>query len=127
MNILFAVLLSSIATASSLSPRTLAQISVKGGTMYTTGPRTDTIIAGTPGKTLSLKSFMMTTSAGGSCSCYDASAPATTIVPFINMAANTNAISQNYQPGAVPVSAAGNSIKCTVNAATSVILECWEQ
>ena len=129
INIICAILLVSLpGFASTLAARTANDISVKGGVMYTAGARTDTVISGTPRKTLSLKSFSMNTSSGGSCSCYDASAPLTTIMPLINMAANSTVMeSHDFQPGVVAVSAAGNSIKCTSNAAVSLILECWEQ
>ena len=93
------------------------------------GSGTVTVATGTTGKILSLKSFRISNGGGGSCSCYDASAPATTIIPFLNIASYSTIFEcYDYQPGAVRVSAAGNSIKCTfASGAAYAIMEFWNK
>jgi len=130
MKYLIALLLlaGSLVRASSTTPASNLSIEVKVGMTQLAAAGTVTLIAGTPGKTLSLKSFVVNTSTGGTCSCYDASAPATTIVPYFNQAANVLILQiANVAPGAIPVSVAGNSIKCTYTGAQTILMEAWNK
>jgi len=121
----------SLAHASGVTGRDITAIPV---VVWMSGPAgqagaTVTVATGVTGKTLSLKSYTILNGGGGSCSCYDASAPATTIIPFTNMASYATIFNNHdFSPGAIAVSAAGNSIKCTfASGAAYAIMEFWNK
>jgi len=85
------------------------------------------LIAGTPGKTLSLRYLaIISAGAGGTCSIYDASSATKYMVPLTNQGTNTHIMIGPFKPGQFAVNT-GNGIKCSMNAAMSLMIECWEQ